>query len=225
MDGLEEVSMPLKMTCNDTSTGIYFTTSPEYALRYCKPSECLIYCYLILSNPFPVIHDDATSPAPSKLRFLGKSNHKNYGCHYVPIHHYEGMDFRPPAKGNKLVLILLVIDIFKGEQYKYDEIVIFQEQHILPKYIVHLQHAVELQKVISTPSKAEDATNWSVDEVCKWMKTLKLAKDYSAEIKNYNIHGDVLETMRTKDDWEQVGITLFGDVRTLLKEVAKLFPK
>lgn len=81
--------------------GIYFTSHPEYALRYCKPSECLIMCYLIVTNPYPVIYDDATST--STLKLYGKGNYKHYGCHYVPVVPYGNesstMDFRPPQKG------------------------------------------------------------------------------------------------------------------------------
>jgi hypothetical protein len=37
--------------------GIYFTSFPEYALKYCKQVDniCLIFCYVIVANPFPIV--------------------------------------------------------------------------------------------------------------------------------------------------------------------------
>jgi len=107
--------------------GIYFTSHPEYAYRYCKNKKdpCLIFCFLLLSNPYPVIFRDASSA--NDLAFKGKANYKNYGSHYVPVVHYKGVDYRPPDPGAAKTGPL------------YDEIVIFQETHILPFGIVHLK--------------------------------------------------------------------------------------
>jgi len=65
--------------------GIYFSTYPEYAMQYCenKPKPCLIFCFIILANPFPIIWDDAKSI--DELRFFGQPNYRNFGCHYVPV--------------------------------------------------------------------------------------------------------------------------------------------
>jgi len=109
--------------------GIYFTSQPQYAYQYCKTKSnpCLIFSYLILANPFPVIWDDAKST--SDLRFKAKPNYRNYGCHFVPVIHYKGADYRPPnpdvpAHSNAELL---------------DEIVLFQETHIMPFAIVNLK--------------------------------------------------------------------------------------
>lgn len=57
--------------------------------------------YVVLSNPYPLIIDDASSK--TNLKFLAKANYKHYGCHYVPVIPYgkesETMDFRPPPLG------------------------------------------------------------------------------------------------------------------------------
>lgn len=82
-------------------SGIYFSTDPGYSVRYGQDSICLIMCYVIALNPYPVIKDDALSS--SQLIFAGKANYKNYGCHYVPVIPYGDekttKDFRPPPIG------------------------------------------------------------------------------------------------------------------------------
>lgn len=45
------------------------------------------------------IQEDATSATKSNLRFLGKGNHSNYDCHYVPVVNYGDVDYRPPKSG------------------------------------------------------------------------------------------------------------------------------
>jgi hypothetical protein len=44
---------------------------------------------------------------------------------------------------------------------------------------------------------------------------------YQSVIEGNHITGAVLLTM-TKEDWNEVGVEVFGDVRTLLDSVAKL---
>lgn len=64
-------------------------------------------------------------------------------------------------------------------------------------------------------------TTWTTDDVVMFLKTLKLSKDYSEIIKQNNVNGEVLETM-TRSDWQEVGITVFGDLRILTTAVRKL---
>jgi len=102
--------------------GIYFSNFPQYSIKYTTSVEdpCLILCYTVLENPFPVVFGE-------RERFKGKPNYTTtvkqttvfYGSHYVPI-----KDFLPPPIGEK------------GDS---DELVIFQENHILPKWIIHLE--------------------------------------------------------------------------------------
>lgn len=78
----------------------------------------------------------------SELRFLGAPNYKNYECFYVPVVKYGEMDFRPPQKG----IILRMgstraegFTVFAGIPPQYDELVVFQEAHILIHSIVFMQ--------------------------------------------------------------------------------------
>ena len=84
-------------------SGIYLSSNPEYALRYAKgkTNPCLIFCYVIIANPYPIVHDDA--PSQKDLRFYSMGNYKNYLSHYAPVIPYGDpsltMDFRPPPIG------------------------------------------------------------------------------------------------------------------------------
>jgi hypothetical protein len=116
------------------------------------------------------------------------------------------MDYRPPSI---------------GQPHKYDEIVIFQEAHILPKFIVHLQRKLQPTPSLSSPTKAP--SSWTIDEVINWMKTLELSQDYSKLIKDANIKGAALKTMKTSQDWQELGVQVFGDRRILANAVTELF--
>jgi hypothetical protein len=177
--------------------------------------------YVLLANPYPVIFDDA--PAKNTLKFYSKGNYKHYGSHYVPVIPYgeetSTMDFRPPAIGKVDNRFHLQV---KGQSHKYDEIVVFQEPHILPKFIIHLQKKLQsIPKSTSSTSKPDD---WHVPDVITWVKSLSLSQDYSKLIKDAHITGKALRTMKTKDDWKELGITVFGDVRALSSGVLELFP-
>ncbi|CAF3381042.1 unnamed protein product [Rotaria sp. Silwood1] len=111
--------------------GIYFSSSTKYVTRYCGgKGGCLIMCYILISNPFPIVTADAPpSVPPERFRFFGKGNHKNYQCHYIPVSPTDDgdeWDFRPPSSG--------IID-----DAIYDELVVFQEAYILPQIVVHLK--------------------------------------------------------------------------------------
>ncbi|CAF4167820.1 unnamed protein product [Adineta steineri] len=109
--------------------GIYFSSSAEYASRYCPPNEnaCLLMCYVLVLNPFPVIHDDAPKNAkPRDFRFYGSGNYGTYQCHYIPVSGKKSsMNFRPPLDGT--------------DHANYDELVVFESANILPQIVVHLK--------------------------------------------------------------------------------------
>ncbi|CAF1650480.1 unnamed protein product [Adineta ricciae] len=110
--------------------GMYFTSSAKYAARYCPESGgCLIMCYIALLNPFPVVSADAPlNVSPTKFRFYGHGNFKNYQCHYIPVSPIgseSAMDYRPPPTGTDDAI--------------YDELVVFQEPSILPQVVVHFK--------------------------------------------------------------------------------------
>jgi len=189
--------------------GIYFSSFPEYSLSYCKDKSdpCLILCYVILSNPYPIIYDDA--PTKTTLFHLGKGNYRTYGSHYVPIVHYGGVDFRPPRI---------------GENHKFDEVVIFQESHILPKFLVHFAPNPQIQSISnSNLNSKKNVSTWNIDEVVTWMEKLELSKSYEELIRSNNVIGKVLKTMKSKEDWKELGVSLFGDLRILSSSTEKLF--
>ncbi|CAF0856478.1 unnamed protein product [Adineta steineri] len=109
--------------------GMYFSSSAEYASRYCPQNEdaCLLMCYVLVLNPFPVIYDDAPEDVkPHKFRFYGRGNHRAYQCHYIPVSGEKStMDFRPPLEG--------------VDHADYDELVVFESANILPQIVVHLK--------------------------------------------------------------------------------------
>jgi hypothetical protein len=110
-------------------TGMYFTSSGGYATNDMTPNDCLVMCYVVLLNPFPVITDDAPPGIPkTKFRFYGNRNHSNYQCHYipvVPIDEATSWKYLPPPRGVR--------------HATYDEFVVFQECDILPQVIVYLK--------------------------------------------------------------------------------------
>jgi hypothetical protein len=123
---------------------MYFTSSAEYAAKYTNSNGCLIMCYVVVLNPFPVITDDAPPGVNStNFRFYGSCNYSNYQCHYIPVANSEantGLDFRPPLSGVQDAL--------------YDELAVFQQADILPQVIVHLKP----QSTSSSTSVTADAS-------------------------------------------------------------------
>lgn len=101
---------------------------------------------------------------------------------------------------------------------------IFQEDHVLPKFIVHLEHVESSVPEPVTSSPTSKVDDWSVDQVISWLGSLQLASDYSEIIKKENINGPVLKTM-TKDDWRELGVTKFGDLRLLTANTENLLKK
>jgi hypothetical protein len=55
------------------------------------------------------------------------------------------------------------------------------------------------------------------------MSELKLATDYSNLIRTQNVNGTVLKTMKNKEDWQELGVKVFGDIRILVESTKKLF--
>lgn len=68
-----------------------------------------------------------------------------------------------------------------------------------------------------------DPSYWSVEDVITWMSGLKLVSDYREMIKMGNVNGEVLQTMKTKEDWKELGVSVFGDLRILGKATSSLF--
>jgi len=90
--------------------------------------------------------------------------------------------------------------------------------------------AVEEPKVVITEAGAGDSPaptksspkTWKVDEVCQWAKGLSLSQSYDSVLKSGQVDGVVLLTMKSKEDWNELGIAVFGDVRKLVNGVISL---
>ncbi|CAF1108879.1 unnamed protein product [Rotaria sordida] len=121
-------------------TAMYLTSSAEYAAKYTDYGGCLIMCYVVLLNPFPVITDDAPlNVSSSNFRFYGRGNYSNYQCHYIPVapvNKDTHWNFRPPPNG--------------VEDATYDELAVFQQADILPQVVVHLKSKTTSSNYISS---------------------------------------------------------------------------
>ncbi len=127
-----------------------------------------------------------TLPQPEELTFKRSSNYSNYGCHYVPVVSYGGFDYRPPKQGSffsPFFPISFLNYTLSGGMSTFDEIVIFNEAHILPHALVSLKTTVEA-KIVATPTPPK-VKEWSCDEVIAWMKSLHLSCEYHTPLLVY----------------------------------------
>jgi len=173
----------------------------RYALQYCKEKAdpCLLLSYVILFNPYPVVWEDAKSQ--SEMLLEGKANHQNFGCHYVPIVEYGHLDFRPPRPGRTA---------------EFDEIVIFQESHILPYAMVKVQEASSYNQ-----SKGP-VSEWTNQNVIEWMSALSLSKDYTTNMEENYLTGQTLLLMKDIENWKECGVTVDEDIQILCKAAKQL---
>lgn len=74
----------------------------------------------------------------------------------------------------------------------------------------------------SAPSSPTVPQKMDVEGVCKWIKNLGLTKDYSEIIQANGIDGDALKFMTSKQHWNEIGITAYGDVLKILAEIPKI---
>jgi len=107
---------------------------------------------------------------------------------------YSGLDYRPPQK---------------GESYDQIEFAFFDENHLLPRVIVHVQ---SIPSIGAAPTTKPDAS-WSVHQVANWLMTLDLQGNYAQNIIDQGIDGKVLLTMTSEQDWKEIGMDKFGDQR------------
>jgi len=97
--------------------GIYFSTSAMYCIPYFleRKNPAVLICFLCPGNPYPV-----TEKYRGKRSLLGKALKSKYQSHYVAV--------------NKQGMIVPKDDI--GKTRIYDEIVIPQENQVIPIYVV-----------------------------------------------------------------------------------------
>jgi len=107
--------------------GIYVTPNAEYSARVYgtdfKKNGCIILCYVVVANVFPVIAED--------MPFLmGSSKYANCDAHYAPV--------VPNDPSNKNEVIYNAMSVHDSDP-TYDEIVIFSATQIIPRYVVHFK--------------------------------------------------------------------------------------
>lgn len=123
----------------------------------------------------------------------------------------------------------------EGQPGKFDEIVIFQEEHILPKFMVHIvptsnQVIREIQAPVVEKSEVTNESNtaikspseWNMDDVTVWLRDLQLSGDYNELITSKKIDGKALKNMK-EADWKNFGVVATEDQKALAAGVTKLF--
>lgn len=119
--------------------GIYLSSTAKDTNITTGLNECLIMCYAILLNPFPIIADDAHPDVqPEKFRFFNCEKNMNYRCHYVPVcssHSNSSSDHHPPEAG--------------VDKATFDQVVMFNQNDILPLVIFHLRPKIQSSPAVS----------------------------------------------------------------------------
>lgn len=77
-------------------------------------------------------------------------------------------------------------------------------------------------QIETSATKEPSASDWSIDEVVAWIKKVNISQDYSHLIIQNEINGLALESMKSKEDWMELGITVLGHARALSVAVQKL---
>jgi len=102
--------------------GIYGTPQAEYSARVYGRGVCFL-CFAFIGNLFPVLEGDMKD-------LIGKSNKGNSDTHYAPV---------VPQSKNPQEHVYLAISPNQSPTTDpvYDEFVIFQRAHIVPRYVVY----------------------------------------------------------------------------------------
>jgi len=100
--------------------GMYFSSSALYTIPYClyAPDPCIIICFLLPGNPFPVIENPSTSE-----NLIGSPIISGYQSHYI----VTSMNGFPSPDENK--------------SRKFNEILIDQESQVVPIFLVELDNS------------------------------------------------------------------------------------
>jgi len=102
--------------------GIYGTPQAEYSARVYGHGVCLL-CFAFVGNVFPIVNDDMKS-------LLGSSNFENCDAHFAPV--------VPRSSTNPHETVYFAMK--PNDEPVYDELVIFNRTHIVPRYIVYYDH-------------------------------------------------------------------------------------
>jgi len=101
--------------------GIYGTPQAEYSARVYGHGVCFL-CFAFIGNVFPVVNDDMVS-------LLGSSSFANCDSHYVPV---------VPRCNNPQEKTYIAMTP-QDDKPVYDEFVIFNRAHIIPRYIIYYE--------------------------------------------------------------------------------------
>ena len=101
--------------------GIYSAHEAEYAYRVYSQGA-LILNWVATFSAYPVIKGDS-------INLVGKANYQNYDAHFVPVVPND------PDNPNEVSYYPCAPE----EQYKYIEVVVFEQPLCLPRYLVTLQ--------------------------------------------------------------------------------------
>jgi len=105
--------------------GIYLTPQADYAASV-YGEKVLLLSVVIVGNVYPVVYEDMN-------KLGGKAHHENYDSNYVPVVPQN------PSKENE--------DIFwattNNDIPVYDEIVVFDESHVMPRFSVYYEEVQE----------------------------------------------------------------------------------
>eukprot|EP01127_Copromyxa_protea_P011944 TRINITY_DN3062_c0_g1_i1.p1 TRINITY_DN3062_c0_g1~~TRINITY_DN3062_c0_g1_i1.p1 ORF type:complete len:1478 (+),score=338.90 TRINITY_DN3062_c0_g1_i1:234-4436(+) len=121
--------------------GMYFSSSSVYNLPYFakKETPCLIMCYAILGNVYPVTEDPR-----SKESLLGKPVKKGYHSHYV-VTNKDGLIWKQSTRTPR----------GSDQKKQYREFVLFHEAQVLPAYVVTIGKDESLSELFQKYKKKE----------------------------------------------------------------------
>ncbi|NGX42785.1 MAG: hypothetical protein K940chlam7_01073 [Chlamydiae bacterium] len=107
-------------------SGIYFTTSAQYSAMYSEGH--MLLGWVSLREPYPVVSD---VPHPNKgtdmKKLMGKAAYQEYNAHYIPV---------APIDPNPLSMEYF--PCMRNQRPKWDELVVFQRSHTLPRFWIEL---------------------------------------------------------------------------------------
>eukprot|EP01125_Pyxidicula_operculata_P020420 TRINITY_DN7536_c0_g1_i2.p1 TRINITY_DN7536_c0_g1~~TRINITY_DN7536_c0_g1_i2.p1 ORF type:complete len:177 (+),score=21.25 TRINITY_DN7536_c0_g1_i2:197-727(+) len=90
------------------------------------------------------------------------------------------------------------------------------------KVIIHTLDSNNSYSQNDSKNNAGIVTKWTPQEVASWMSRIRLSRDYTSLIVDNAVDGEVLVDMTRTQDWRDLGISIFGDVRKLLKRRREL---
>jgi hypothetical protein len=105
-------------------TGSYGTTQSDYSCRVYGKGVTLL-CYTCFASAYPVIEGDMQ-------KLTGKSSYSNFDAHYAAVSPKDSLKHQMRTERN-------YYPTKKGQTPTYDEFVVFQENQIIPRYIIYYE--------------------------------------------------------------------------------------